>query len=264
MTHYDLIIHDFLGLLEDCLGWGSVLDMKVTDTCDLGYIVSNFCLWTNVAIQQALSLLSNDRNTSEKLLLSALHKLAIDRNCFNHRLLLIWYSSLSRLWFLNWVLIHKFLPVAHSSDLLSILCFLFDRAIRSNIRLLFFRLYWVRFRLVGLSLYINRFLCLYLHGNGLFWVAMIYGVFNFTNFSFCTFNFLIDTPISATFYLEIFEVLPLFLILLLILVGRKAFRVFEELSLKLIIVLIFSNVQLDAFPGLLSVEEVDWRGRLQH
>lgn len=86
---------------------------------------------------------------------------------------------------------------------------------------------------------------------------MIYGVFNFTNFSFCTFNFLIDTPISATFYLEIFEVLPLFLILLLILVGRKAFRVFEELSLKLIIVLIFSNVQLDAFPGLLSVEEVD-------
>lgn len=231
--------------------------MKVADTCNLCYIVSNFSLRTNVTIQKTLSLLSNNRNTSQKLLLSTLNKLAIDCNCFDRAG--VFFSALR---FLSWALIHKLLPVAYSSNLLSILCFLFVRSIISE---LFFGLFFAGFWFFRLFLCIFWLLCLYLYSRiGLFCVRWIGNIFYFPNFSFCNFHLLIDRLISIGFYLKIFELLSLFLMFFSLFVHFKIFRVLVEVSLELIIVLIFDNIELDAFPRLLSVEKVDWRSRLQH
>lgn len=109
--------------------------------------------------------------------------------------------------------------------------------------------------------------CLFLYFyclKGLLHGITIDHIINFSNFSLRSLDLLKDTAVASALLFKI----SLFGWLLLVAdsfgLTMDTFRVFQEVPLEFVVALIFGNVDLDAFSGLLSWKQVDIWNLFQH
>ena len=78
VPHYDFVVHDLLRLLNDGLLVGRVFDVREGDARYFGEVVGYLFIGMHVAVEQALSALTDQRDAGQQLLVSALYELAVD------------------------------------------------------------------------------------------------------------------------------------------------------------------------------------------
>lgn len=147
---------------------------------------------------------------------------------------------------------HEFGPVAEPSHLFFYLFFRFCLWCWFCRFDLFFLISLIFF-FVGL-----RFL-LFFFSIHLFWFLFLKfnltHIINFSDLPLSLFDLFVDIVVPAIFCFKGLESYHSFIIFVPLLIVRKDRRILNEISFELIIILVQGDVDLDAFSGLLSVEQ---------
>lgn len=80
-------------------------------------------------------------------------------------------------------------------------------------------------------------------------------IINFSDLPLSLFDLFVDIMVPAIFCFKGLESYHSFIIFVPLLIVRKDRRILNEISFELIIILVQGDVDLDAFSGLLSVEQ---------